>query len=303
MPGIGSGTVMGNSRGEHYVVALELLYYGDEAGALHINDTQKKWCFVSGYMAPPEVWDSFNAAWLRICEMIPDGRTKHFHATDFLYRGPDGRRAPAYRGWGNDDDGRFLVLLIFTIQAHGLVKVGGVVDVDAFRRYTLGERKFLTGARLNENGDFVTRGFPGRPYFVAFHSAVWHALKATAAGAKVHFIFDRNRDHIGWSEELYYDVASALEEYDLSDISSKMGRLGFASLQDEPGLQAADLRVHLWDQIFERGENVSPALLDAAKALEGATRLHNVFDPEHLEKGFDGLLPGVREKLQRYSGD
>lgn len=280
-------------------MVFDVTVFADEAGALHVNDKQKNFCFVSGFMAETDSWLAFSADWNEACDrLIPgDEHGRHiFHATEFFERGRNRLRAPRYREWTPEQDDQLLEELIGVIHKHPIEKVGGGVDVGAFRSCTVGERMFLTGARF-ENGRFQTRGHPERPYFVGFHSIIWQALTHTVKDSLVHFVFGLNHDHIRWSEELYRDLAMLNERL---GYAPKYGRIAFSTPEAEPALQAADLRSHLWDQILERAVEVSPKRLEAAKYLEGFTRQHPLYDAEHLEKALAGLPPEQRAYLRAY---
>lgn len=276
----------------------EFVAFADEAGALHINDRQD-FCFVSGFIAEVPVWGEFDAAWR---ERLEPGAP--FSSKVFFSRDGAGRRRRPYHEWDDLRAAQYVNSLIDVVRTHPIVKVGGAVDVAAFRRYSLGERMFLTGARF-ENGGFKTPGFPVRPYFVAFHSFIWHAMNSVPQGSKIRFVFCRSEDRLGWSKELYADIGNLTDRF---GYDNRLGQLLFAYPQDEPGLQAADLRVHLWSQVFERQEAVSKDRLEALTYLEGDTRSHGVYDSDHMEESFRKLpleqlkamrayRPGSRRRL------
>ena len=248
------------------------------------------------FAAELEAWDDFNADWRVACEAIPS-ESHAFHASDFFYRSPSGFRKEPYQGWSSDDDERLIGSLIGVIHRHGLEKVGGAVDVEAFRSYSVGERMFFTGARF-EDGEFQTSGSPDRPYFVGFHAAISNALRLAPDGATVHFVFDRNPHHVRWSDELHRDLILLLERFGTS--ARQIGRIAFGVAAEEPGLQAADLRAHLWSQIFEREEGVSEERLGSAILLEGDSRVHGVFDAQHLELSLANLPEETRQALRAF---
>lgn len=102
-----------------------------------------------------------------------------------------------------------------------------------------------------------------------------------------------------WSEDFYTDLR---ELVDASPFENRLGDLTFAYAKDEPALQAADLRAHLWNQIFQRSTLVSQSRKNAAVTLEGDSRIHGVYDAAYLEQALADLPPEIRAALRAYRG-
>lgn len=292
---VGSHAAIGNSAGKHYVVAVELVTFIDEAGALTINDRQKKWCFLDGYVAEMHAWDVFNEQWCEACtRLLPDG-VDWFHAADFFSRTKSGRRHVAYRGWSAERDQALIDELVGIIRKHPLQKVGAAVDVQAFREYSVGERHLLTGG-VFQDGRFISRGVPDRPYFVPFQTLVSRVNRLTPPDGIVHFVFCKDPKRVRHSERVFEQIAQWLP---WSGLERRLGGLQYRLTCQEPGLQAADLRAHLWDQIFERATEVDPLRLAAAKQLEDPDRTHGVYDQNAMEAFFTTKMPPeVRAQLR-----
>ena len=108
-----------------------------------------------------------------------------FHARKFF---PRGNRRPLSLA-------RIVCLnqLVQTAVDCHLVPSGAIVALDDFNSLAYGERCYLSGGLVEELGpEHSSRR--AKPYFVAFHHCLAHAVKLARPGKKVQFVFAQQKE-------------------------------------------------------------------------------------------------------------
>ena len=235
-------------------MVTELFVYGDESG---IDETP--YCVVAGFIASPRHWDSFNAAWRKVIEKA---QVNEFHSKDFFSR----RRATSsstnpFRDWSESDASALLDALLKVIRDHPRVTpIGCALDVNIFRSYTWGERRYLTGGQWNRTTKkFITQGAPSRTYPVPFYSMVGEALQmARPAECKVNFVMDEQKVIQNGIQQVY----AQYRDTELNPFCEKMGDLISGLSEEHEGIQAADLLAYTWNGWYRFRERLRRERLD-----------------------------------------
>lgn len=278
-------------HGKHLIMALELLAYADEAG-----DVTKPYCVVAGFIASPRQWKRFEASWKKALSEygVPD-----FHAKDFFSRKNQGEGANYYRDWPEQRAGGFLRSLRDAISSHRVHPIAVAVDVTAFKSFSDGERRMLTGGAYN-NGRWTRMGNPRRPYYLALRGLFEDAAKHIQHGAMVHFILDQNPHVEGAARLIFKRICEIGKEGWHQDWAKlQAGRLMFANRKVEVGLQAADLHAHIVYNYWTRPHAIFPE--DRLVALQTIARKRPyvyLWDKKHMEDHLNKLPPEERARIK-----
>jgi hypothetical protein len=271
-------------RDGHGKILAMLEGYLDESG---IHDGAPV-CVVAGYFGGPGQWKKFDVLWRRVLNEfdVPD-----FHAKDFWHRTPEGGRKKPYVGWTDRDDERFLADLTKAIQKYKIHPFSPAIYPDDFNRFSLNERRYLTGAQLR-NGRFQTSGCPTQPYFVPFQNAVLTVASYATAGSLAHFYLGLGRNLSGYAE-VFFDQIKAHPDMPHRD---KMGIISFPPASETPHIQAADLLSYLTYQyvIAMRANDSEKPGKWLRQCLLGLRNLEDfpIYDHEVLKKLLD-RAPGL----------
>jgi hypothetical protein len=212
---------------------LVLEAYCDESG-IHEGASH---CVLVGFVGSARRWRRFEGEWARAASGV------EFHGQRFFSRAGRGRRVKPYDDWDDQKARAYLLRLVGAITSTNFTPIGGVVEVAAFRKLTLSERKYFTGAVYRPHlGRFVTSGAPSRPWAVGFVECLHAATRAARRdGEKVDFIFDRQNEYAPHATELY---ERAKEKAEPAEFRDQLGELAFKDKAGVGGLQAADLFAH-----------------------------------------------------------
>jgi len=162
----------------------------------------------------------------------------------------------------------------------------GIV-VDDFNSFSLKQRRWFTGATLNEtHGKLVTSGCPSKPYFVPFQNCLHRVTDYAPVGQKAHFFFGLDRPFAEYATSLFAQIKKV--SYPLSQWNTKdrLGDPSFPLASDTAQLQAADLLVHLsYQHMLERYEagnwDVVPSGLLSNCLRNTRSRLDHAFQVKH----------------------
>lgn len=202
-----------------------LVAYFDESG--HI-DTPGFFA-IGALVAPAKAWEPFSAAWR--CALQETG-APFLHMRQFAHaRGP-------YKGWTEERRRSLLAACVSAIKTSRATAVGAVLSVD----------------------DFNALPEPGRsgledPYFCCFQETVrGAAINALhePADMKVEMVFSAQNEHAGKAALLHKSLLKT------SDVTERIGALRFASMEDDPPLQAADLLAYELRHHYELGAREPP---------------------------------------------
>lgn len=191
---------------------------------------------------------------------LNDYSSDRFHAKRFFQRSPDRERISPYTGRSDRKADGYLTALIDVIADSGVKAIGASVKWDDFRSYTDGERRFMTGGRLN---NYLTRwkrnGSPTKPYYTTMlgmisnvHVGIRDKEDAPIPDVTVNYVFDRQNVLDERAINTFHDVTEHLRE-DYPDEARMLGEIAFASSERHVQLQAADLLCYSWLRILRRG--------------------------------------------------
>jgi hypothetical protein len=205
--------------------------YLDESG---IHDGAEA-CIVAGFFGKKGPWRKLDAAWSRTLRKF--GVPLHeFHAKTVIHR------KGLFQGWSNDQHAEFLQALGETVAGCRIHPVCYGVFVEDYFRFSLEERRFLTGATWDPNqGKFLSTGCPNKPYFVAFSECLKVVTDYTPMCARANFFFGVDRPVAGYANNLFVD----LKEKPTIVSTERFGIIGFPLASETPRLQAADLFSYL----------------------------------------------------------
>lgn len=127
-----------------------------------------------------------------------------------------------------------------------------VVNGEDFRNLPYGERRALTGGQFNFWKDINRRkwasdGKPTEPYMLAFQVVVQRVLEICPPDAKVHLVFDINKD-VEVAASRLVDQVKSWPQYE------RLGRIEFRDSIDFPGIQMADLHGYLLHRFIRFGQ-------------------------------------------------
>jgi hypothetical protein len=210
---------------------------------------QARICAIAGFIASVKQWQRFERLW---DTLGPDAKDPGFHAKRFFARDPAGNRVRPYQDWTNERADKLLEGLVECVNRTDMHPIGAVVDVHAFRQYTLNQRRRLTGASWTLSGKLQTSGAPTKPYYLAFQSAIVQGLRRLKRlDWQVHFIFDQQNVLAPFALKLYNRFKTDPEN---KDWHRRMGDIAFRSREEAPALQLADLPAYSWYQIVLYGK-------------------------------------------------
>jgi Protein of unknown function (DUF3800) len=193
--------------------------YIDESG---IHDGAEV-CLLAGYFGGRGQWRKFDKAWQRV---LRDFDLESFHAKDVVKR-----RDSADLLWG----------LANVVAQNKICPVAFGVVVQDFFKFTLTERRFLTGATLTPSGKIKESGSPNRPYFVPFPFIIKRVLSYAPVGGKAHFFFGVDSVFSKYATTIY----SKLRDSGQHVYQERFGTIAYPDAKNTPALQAADLLVHM----------------------------------------------------------
>ena len=222
-------------RGKQLMAKVELFTFGDESG---IHDGAR-YCVVAGYIGSPRQWKPFEEAW---AEVLDRYSVQAFHAVRFFGRGPGGVRLDEYEGWADEKADAFLDELMGVINQRRLRAIGGAIDVKAFKALTQGEKRYVTGGWVTDDGKWLASGAPSKPsapYFFALLLFLIEALSEAAPDARINLIFDRQNVVKGRAVQNIND----LTRHQILDAigGARLRQVAFAPSDEEQGLQAVTL--------------------------------------------------------------
>jgi hypothetical protein len=212
--------------------------YLDESG---IHDGAEI-CVVAGYFGGSGQFRKLASAWQKV--LAKHGvALEEFHATEMV-------RARRHQP-----------MLLELAQAIGDYRVYpvsfGIVVAD-FNSYNEKQRRFITGATLNEKtGEFLSSGCPNKPYFVPFQLCLKHVTAYAPVGGKAHFLFGSDRPFAGYARSLFDQIKKQVREGSYPGTTWKekdrLGKAEFPLAKKTPQLQAADLYCFLtYQHMLER---------------------------------------------------
>ncbi len=182
-------------------------------------------CVIAGYFGGQGQWKKFDLLWRKTLKAAKM-ELEDFHASDLV------RSLGKY--------GRLLRDLAGAIGEYKIHPVSSSVVVDDFNSFSLGQRKFLTGAR-SRNGKLLTSGCPSKPYFMPMQDCVRTVAEHAPIGGKARFFFGLDTPFAGYAQELFKEI----RDNPLSPARERLGDPGFPQAKETSQLQAADLLVHL----------------------------------------------------------
>ncbi|HXE91261.1 MAG TPA: DUF3800 domain-containing protein [Terriglobales bacterium] len=191
-------------------------------------------CVVAGYAANTARWKKFEKDWASILKRY---RVAEFHAKDFFRRDEDGNPLHEhYRHLGRDGANAFLNDLINAINKAKPKMIGKAVLVEDFFSFSLGERRYLTGAQYDPTAKkFLSSGAPETHFHVPMQAVVINAaLGAKRLKEKAHFVCDRQDEYAPLVVERFAEIAKRNPDLPLGDLVHSDSR-------DVCALQAADL--------------------------------------------------------------
>lgn len=231
--------------------------YFDESG---IHDGAPV-CIVAGYYAERSSWKKYESSWKKILRR--EG-IKEFHAKVFFGPAPEGSE---YLGWSSTRRRYFIEDLLETIIANKLHPVGSAVVMDDWKRLSLEQRKYLTGAEYSfKRKRFTSSGCPGKAYFLPFQDCLAKVARQCEVGQRAHFFFDLNKQFSGYTKDLYALIKTYSEP--MPFYTNALGTLSLPTGFEAVHLQAADLYCYLLQQHIPaklKDKNLkTPALLRKA---------------------------------------
>ena len=235
-------------EGKHILVAVEIAVYADE------SENKAAGNFIlSGYIASVRQWTKLRHRWAKV---LQDHEVPEFHAHEFFNRNSGSSKNP-YEGWPGEKAARFIGELALIIRTTALNPIGAALDVTAFKTFSKGERRFLTGAIMKRSGKWRTSGAPSRPYMVAFHWIIREALEKSKENTTVHFTFDAS-ELKGLANVRFKEII----ETKRWPGRERLGNIGFGDSAQDEALQVADMRTYFWNQAMVKRDAVSDTMFD-----------------------------------------
>jgi hypothetical protein len=192
-------------------------------------------CAIAGYFGGAGQMRKLEKAWLSVLRRF-NFPLKEFHAKDLV---KNRRHRP------------MLEALTSAIGEQRKVHpvCFGIVVKD-FNSYTLEQRKWFTGATLDEKTKKLkTTGAPSKPYFVPFQNCIKAVTEYAPIDGKAHFFFGLDKPFAEYALSLFAQIEKQLEGPDPAwqtwQTRDRLGRAAFPLASETPQLQAADLYVHL----------------------------------------------------------
>jgi hypothetical protein len=219
--------------------SLVILAYLDESG-IH---SDSKACVVAGFFGKKGPWRRFDTAWRTALKRFRVPADK-FHAKQLV------KKQGFFKEW---DDGRrseFLASLAKAVAEFSIHPVAYGIFTDDFLKFSLHERKFLTGAFWDaEKKKYRTSGCPSKPYVVAFVECLNVVTSNTTLGGRAHFYCGTDRALGEYASALFRLIKTRSAALN----TDKLGTIGVAFAAEAPPLQAADLFSYLsYQHMLER---------------------------------------------------
>jgi hypothetical protein len=216
--------------------------YLDESG---IHDGAEV-CVIAGYFGGPGQFKRFARGWRR--ELSALGmEMADFHAKDLTAR---------------RDHSTVLQLAQLIAQFKIYPITHGIVVKDFFE-FDEGQRKFLTGATLDDTGRVRQSGSPNKPYFVPFHHILRRLASYAPVGGKVKFHFGLDRSFAEYARFALKNI----QTFPGVGFRERLGSAEFPLASQTAALQAADLLVHLSYDHMLKQERTKNAYLQRGTAL------------------------------------
>ena len=210
--------------------------YLDESG---IHDGASV-CVVAGYYGTQAAWRKFEKEWNKLIADYPELTDRGFHAKDF-FRRENGKRVGVYETWDDEKARKFLDRLVQCVMRNRVFPITFAIIVGDFKRLSLINRKWLTGAKFTIAGKPVTSGCPNKSYYVPFNFCILDSARTSGANAtdKIHFFVGLDSSFSGYANALYSFV---LNDARLpASVRGLLGQISYPLASKTPGLQAADL--------------------------------------------------------------
>jgi hypothetical protein len=205
--------------------------YLDESG---IHDGAEA-CIVAGFFGKKGPWRRLDVGWRNTLRRFSVPLHK-FHANPVIHR------TGFFKGWSSDQHEDFLRALGETVAGCHIHPVCYGVFVEDFFRFSLEERRFLTGGTWDGNRKrFLSTGCPSKPYFVAFNECLKVVTSYTPMCERANFFFGTDRPVAGYARSLFVD----LKEKPTIVSTERFGTIGFPLASETPRLQVADLFSYL----------------------------------------------------------
>jgi hypothetical protein len=218
---------------------LVIFAYLDESG-IH-GDARA--CVVAGFCGKKGPWRRFHTEW--------GSALKRFSVPSDKFRAKDVvKRQGFFGGWDEDKQRAFLNSLGEAVAAYRIYPVAYGIFVDDFLKFSLNERKFLTGAQWDaQKRKFLTSGCPSKPYIVPFVECLKVVTSHTPMGGRAHFYCGTDRALGEYATALFRYIKTRSVALN----TDKLGTIGFPFASQTPPLQAADLFSYLsYSHMLER---------------------------------------------------
>jgi hypothetical protein len=291
-------------RGEYVMAVLDVAVCADESG---IHDDAPV-CILSGYIASIQQWLWFDDRWM---DVLGRHDVFDFHSKDFFAVDERGRRVGRYRSlsdpahkcsygdWPDDQAAAFINGLLGAINQSNIVPIGAYVSASDFWSFTYGERKYLTGGKLDANLKWVSSGAPSKAYFLLYDHCLAEAGHLTGAGKKTLFVFDQQKQFEGRALQQFGEsIASLQREGD--PIAKRLAGVLFQERSEVLGLQAADLYTHCWYRYIAQPHSAGPRL-DALQQLTVKAPGMKIYSRAHMEGLFRNLPANVRDFVRGWT--
>lgn len=194
--------------------------YLDESG-IHAGAAV---CVIAGYFGGRGQFRKFERAWKVLLRRLGI-EMEDFHAKDLV----------------ESKDERLLETLAQEIARFKISPISYGVIVDDFYSFSVNQRRFLTGATLNNRGHLIASGSPNKPYFLPFQHLIRRVASYAPVGGKARFFFGLDRTFAGYAKEVFKEIMKNPEHAYRERLSEPQFPLAKVTAQ----LQAADLLVHL----------------------------------------------------------
>jgi hypothetical protein len=240
--------------------------YFDESG-IHEG---AKICAVAGYFGQRNAWEKLETDWRHALEEF---HLPEFHARRFWARDGDGHRVRPYDDLDDVKAQRFFHRLLRAIKDSHIYPVGAAVVGEEWKQLDPGERRFLTGGRV-EHGKFTTSGSPNKAYFLPFLQVVYRVTAYCSEGEKADFFFGLDRTFSGYARDYFKQIKKLNQP-----MVFHLGEIHFpVNLETKP-LQAADLLAYeVYQYAKRRLVNPSYSGNSQKELLAALARLRNVQD-------------------------
>jgi hypothetical protein len=215
--------------------------YLDESG---IHDGAQA-CVIAGYFGGRGQWKRVERAWEETLKRF-NVPTEKFHATDMV------KCRGFFHGWSAEKSLELQTGLANAVAAHKIYPVAQGVLVSDFHKFSLVERRFLTGATLRPDGRIKESGNASKPYFAPFQQVIKRVLSYAPVGGKGHFFFGVDRPSGKYAEALYATLKGNPDH----PYADRFGQIGFPLAKETPALQAADFLTYLVYHDMLTGEKI-----------------------------------------------